>query len=63
MEKNKNYQALKRFCQQQGADLFGVADTSAIKKDFALSQDLRNKFNRAVCVGVRLSSGILEDIE
>jgi epoxyqueuosine reductase QueG len=63
MDKNKNYLALKKFCEAQGADLFGVANISGIKKDFVLSQKLLEKLDKAVCLGIRLSAGILEDIE
>jgi len=60
--KQKNYLMLKKFCQQQGVDLFGIADISAIKKDFLLSQELLQKFDQAVCLGARLSAGILAEI-
>jgi len=63
MDKNKNYLELKKFSQGQGADLFGVADISDIKKDFLLSQKLLEKLDKAVCLGVRLSESILEEIE
>ena len=53
---------LKEFCQQQGADFFGVANISGIKKDFVLSQKLLEKLDKAVCLGIRLSAGILEEI-
>lgn len=55
-------QELRRFCQEGGADLFGVADISGVKKEFAISQALLEKFDKAVCLGVRLSSAILEEI-
>lgn len=63
MDKNKEYLGLKRFCLGLGADLFGVADIRAIRKDFALPRSLSEKFDRAVCLGVRLAGGILEEIE
>ena len=63
MDKNKNYLELKKFSQGQGADLFGVADISDIKKDFLLSQKLLEKLDKAVCLGLRLSESILEEIE
>jgi epoxyqueuosine reductase QueG len=61
--KHKNYLILKRFCQEQGIDLFGVADISSIKKEFLLSEKLLAKLDRAVCLGVRLSRSILSEIE
>ncbi len=63
MDKNKNYLNLKRFCQDLGADLFGVADINKIKKDFVFSQSLLERFDKAVCLGLTLSKGILEEIE
>jgi epoxyqueuosine reductase QueG len=62
MDKNKNYANLKKFCQEQGADLFGVADISKMKGSFMLPKSLLEKFDRAVCLGVRLSASILEEI-
>lgn len=62
MDKKKNYLSLKDFCQDLGIDLFGVADIRAIKKDFMLSPKLLEKFAKAICLGVRLSRGILEEI-
>jgi len=63
MDKNKSYLELKKFSQEQGADLFGVADIRNIKKDFLLSQNLLEKFDQAICLGIRLSGSILEEIE
>lgn len=62
MYRNKNYLNLKRFCQNLGIDLFGVADISKIKDDFTLSKKVLEKFDRAVCLGIRLSESILEEI-
>jgi epoxyqueuosine reductase QueG len=63
MEKNKNYLNLKKFCQNLGVDLFGVADISEIKKDFLISQEVLKNLDRAACLGVRLSAGILSEIK
>lgn len=62
MDKKKNYFALQKFCSGLGIDLFGVADIRGIKKDFLLSAKLLEKFDQAICLGVRLSEGILEEI-
>ncbi len=59
----KNYKELKKFCSEQGADLFGVADISKVKAEFNLSKSLVNDLNKAICVGVRLSNKILNDIK
>lgn len=63
MDKRKNYQLLKKFSQALGIDLFGVADITPIKNDFALPKKLSDKFSHGVSLGLRLSKGILEEIE
>lgn len=63
MDKNRNYLSLKRFCRDLGADLFGVADITGIKNDFALSANVLENLDKAICVGVRLSRGVLEEIQ
>src|SRR4030042_5817412 len=62
MDKHKNYLSLKKFCLNQGIDLFGVADISKVKTDFMLSKKTLEKFNKAICLGVRLSQSVLEEI-
>ncbi len=63
MQKNKNYILLKKFVKQLGIDLFGTADISEIRKEFLLSQELLGKFDKAISLGVRLSSSVLEEIK
>lgn len=63
MHERCNYNNLKKLSFNQGVDLFGVADISSIKKEFALSEKLLDKFDRAVCIGLRLANGILEEIQ
>ena len=60
---DKNYKELKEFCLNRGADLFGVADISEIKDEFNLSKILIDDLDRAICIGVRLSKQIFNDIE
>lgn len=60
---DKNYLPLKKFCREQGADLFGVADISAIKNEFLLIQKNLESYDRAIALGVRLSQGILQEID
>lgn len=62
MDKNKNYQLLKKFCLGQGVDLFGVADIKEIKNDFVLSPDILERLDKSVCLGLRLSAAVLEEI-
>ena len=63
MDKDKNYSSLEKFCQDLGIDLFGVADINKIKNEFALSESLLERFDKAVCLGLTLSKSILEEIE
>ncbi len=63
MDKNKNYLNLKKFCLAQGIDLFGVADIGKIKTEFALPEGILKKYTSAVALGLRISRGILEEIE
>jgi epoxyqueuosine reductase len=63
MDTKKNYAQLKKFCLQQGAALFGVADIVRIREDFLLNRKCLQALTRAVCLGVRLSGGILSEIE
>lgn len=62
MDKNKNYSLLKDFCRGFDIDLFGVADIQEAKKDFALSQGLLEKVDKAICLGFGLSELILEEL-
>lgn len=60
---DNNYNRLKKFCLNLGADLFGVADISAIREEFALSPDSIKNLDKAICIGVRLSRQVLNDID
>lgn len=59
---HKNYSSLKKFCLDNGADLFGAADISEVKKGFMIGEKALEKVDRAICLGVRLSQGILNEI-
>ncbi len=63
MDKNKNYSDLKKFSLEAGIDLFGVADVSEIRKEFAIKENIANKLDKAVCLGMRLSGAVLEEIK
>jgi epoxyqueuosine reductase QueG len=56
------YLKLKKFCLEQGADLFGVADISGLKDDFLLKRETLAKCDKAICIGARLSPGILSEV-
>lgn len=62
INKNTNYAGLKKFAINQGIDLFGVADIQDVKSGFKLSEKLLSKLDYAVCLGLRLSQSILEEI-
>jgi epoxyqueuosine reductase len=62
MDKNKNYSALKKFCQGLGLDLFGVADIQAVKQEFVVSPKLLEKLDKAVVLGGRLSKTVLAEL-
>jgi epoxyqueuosine reductase QueG len=63
MDKDKNYSALKKICENEGIDLFGVADISRIKEDFKISSKTLQDLDQAICLGVMLSKAILSEIE
>lgn len=63
MQGDKNYLLLKGFSKKIGVDLFGVADISKIKSEFFISDRILEKFDKAICLGARLSKSILEEIE
>ncbi len=63
MDKTENYSFLKNFSQNEGLDLFGVADINAVKKEFHISSKTLANLDKAVCLGVRLSGAILSEIE
>lgn len=54
---------IRVFCKDEGIDLFGVADIAAVKKEILIKASLLKDFNRAICLGARLSTAILEEIE
>jgi epoxyqueuosine reductase len=58
-----NYLSLKKFCVSSGADLFGVADMNGINNEVLLSDGNLKKINRAICLAVRLSQGVLQEIK
>ncbi len=62
MENSRNYSVLAKFTRSQHIDLFGVADIRNIRKDFRISGSLIADFDKAVCIGARLSQAILGEI-
>lgn len=63
MEKFKEQKSeLKKFAGDLGAALFGVADVKAIKKEFLFSDETLKDLDYTICLGIRLSDGVLEDV-
>jgi len=62
MPKN-NKQDLKKLCFSLGIDLFGVADIEKLSHEFLISPKVSAKMTRAVCLGLRISQAVLDDIE
>lgn len=62
MNKIKSYTILEKFTQDQGIDLFGVADIKDIRKEFQILESLANGLDKAVCLGARLSASVLSEI-
>lgn len=63
MKKEENYKRIKKFCVNWGADLFGTADVSLLKDGFVVSPKAAKDLNTAISLGVRVSSGVLSEIE
>ena len=63
MGKEENYKRIKKFCLNWGADLFGTADVSSLKDGFAVSAKVAKDLHTAISLGVRVSSGVLSEIE
>jgi epoxyqueuosine reductase len=62
-KENENYQQLEDYCFSLGASLFGVADIMTARDEFRLADSIKMKFHRAVSLGKRASSAVLEEIE
>jgi epoxyqueuosine reductase QueG len=53
---------IKAFARELGFDLVGVADVTALRGDFLLEPESRERFPLAVSLGKRLSDAVLDDI-
>ncbi|OIO34892.1 MAG: hypothetical protein AUJ70_00075 [Candidatus Omnitrophica bacterium CG1_02_40_15] len=63
MEKPEEYKKeLKKFTEDLGIALFGVACVKSIKKEFLFSDETLKDLDYTISLGLRLSDGILEDI-
>ena len=59
----RHQKELERLLRDSGASLFGVADTRDVKKEFHFSGEILKDLDYAICVGLRLSDPILEEID
>jgi epoxyqueuosine reductase len=62
MSKEADYRLLKKFCLGEGADIFAIADISEVKRDFSISKPVLEGMDFAVCLGLRLSAAVLQEI-
>ncbi|MCM8781628.1 MAG: 4Fe-4S binding protein [Candidatus Omnitrophica bacterium] len=62
MEKNKNYQTLKKFAAELGAVGFGICDVKKEKENFNLSSNIVENLDFAISIAVGLSKKILSEI-
>jgi epoxyqueuosine reductase len=63
MDKNKNYLTLKKFCFDEGMDLFGVADIRKVRDEFKIAPKVAQNLDKAICLGVMLSAAVLSEID
>ncbi|MCX5657075.1 MAG: hypothetical protein NTZ48_02435 [Candidatus Omnitrophica bacterium] len=63
MKKQNFDQILEKEAKNFGADLFGIANVKDIKEEFNFPQQILKDLNRAVSIGVCLSSKVLDEIE
>ncbi len=54
---------IEAYAKELGVSLFGVADISQVRGEFALPEKLRNRFGQAISMGKRLSGDVLDDIQ
>lgn len=62
-DKVKNYDILKGKAFELGASLFGVADISGEKPGIRLSEGVLKSVDKAVVLGIALSSLVLDDMQ
>jgi epoxyqueuosine reductase len=59
----ENSDKLKKFSQELGVSLFGIADVTGIRKEFYLDKGLASKFDWGISMGKRLVESVLDDIK
>lgn len=63
MDKKLSYASLKKFCLDEGIDVFGVADISSVRDEFKIAPKVAQRLDKAICLGVRLSGAVLSEID
>jgi len=58
----ENAERLKKAALEKGFSLAGIADITAVRSEFRLSESLRNRFDRAISLGRQVLGAVLEDI-
>jgi hypothetical protein len=54
---------IEAYARELGVSLFGVAEISQVRDEFALPEGLKNRFSQAISMGKRLVGDVLEDIQ
>jgi epoxyqueuosine reductase QueG len=62
MDKQQQYDQLKKMALADGIALFGVADVSAVKRDFLIPPAVAERFDFAISLGFRLSKAALDTV-
>lgn len=62
-ERRKNSELLKTFVLDKGITLCGIADVGAVKADFLLEDETKQRFDLALSLGKKLLDPVIEDIK
>lgn len=55
-------EVLRASVRAMGIDMFGVADITSVRDEFLLDGGLKDRFNRAISLGKRLLTAVLDDL-
>lgn len=61
-KEGENRERLKKFADELGVSLFGIADITAVRDKFNLDKKSRGEFDRGISLGQRLIGSVLEEI-
>jgi epoxyqueuosine reductase QueG len=54
---------IEAYARELGVSLYGVAEVSQLRDEFALPEGLKDRFSQAISMGKRLVGDVLEDIQ